>query len=58
MGRDESAPCDSWGKLKVLDNVWVADASVMPTAGDRHPTLTLLAHAARVADSVARWLQR
>lgn len=56
MGRDDSFPCDPWGRLRALDNVWVADASVMPTAGDRHPTLTLLAHALRAADSVSRFL--
>jgi choline dehydrogenase-like flavoprotein len=55
--RDESA-CDEWGRLRALRNVWVADASVMPTAGDRHPTLTLLAHALRVAWSLRRWLRR
>jgi len=35
-----------------------ADASVMPTAGDRHPTLTVLAHALRAADNVGRYLAR
>ncbi len=45
---------DARGRLRALGNVWVADASAMPTAGDRHPTLTLLANAARVADAVAR----
>lgn len=49
MGRDESAPCDPWGRLRALSNVWIADASAMPSSGDRHPTLTLLAHAYRVA---------
>lgn len=57
MGPGPDAVCDAWGKLRSLENVWVADASAMPTAGDRHPTLTLLAHAARAADSVARWLR-
>jgi choline dehydrogenase-like flavoprotein len=41
------------GRLHALSNVWVADASVMPTAGDRHPTLTLLANASRIAHAVA-----
>jgi choline dehydrogenase-like flavoprotein len=45
---------DEAGRLRALANVWVADASWMPTAGDRHPTLTLLAHALRVARSVTR----
>jgi len=50
--------CDRFGRLHALDNVWIADASVMPTAGDRHPTLTILAHALRAADNVARFLAR
>lgn len=56
MGLDPRHPCDPWGRLRALDNVWIADASVMPTAGDRHPTLTLLAHSLRAADSVAAYL--
>ena len=52
MGRSDDAACDPRGRLRALDNVWIADASVMPTPGDRHPTLTLLAHAWRVAEAV------
>lgn len=58
MGRDEAAPCDPWGRLRGGASVWIADASAMPTAGDRHPTLTLLAHALRAADDVGRHLSR
>lgn len=54
MGRSEEFPCDPFGRLRSLSNVWLADASVFPSAGDRHPTLTLLAHALRMAGSVAR----
>jgi choline dehydrogenase-like flavoprotein len=57
MGNDEAAPCDRWGRLRSFANVWIADASVFPSSGDRHPTLTVLAHAERVARRVAtlRW---
>ncbi len=58
MGLDEASVCDAFGRLRALENVWIADASVMPTAGDRHPTLTLLAHALRAADNVGRYLAR
>lgn len=58
MGRDPSAPCDPWGRFREADNLWIADASAMPTAGDRHPTLTLAAHALRAAHDVARHLSR
>lgn len=51
------APCDPWGRVRALDNVWVADASALPSAGDRHPTLTILAHALRAAGSAGRWLE-
>ena len=56
MGEDEGAPCDPQGRLRALDNVWIADASALPTAGDRHPTLTVLAHALRAADAAAEYL--
>jgi choline dehydrogenase-like flavoprotein len=45
---------DGEGRLRALGNVWIADASTMPTSGDRHPTLTLLANATRTADAIAR----
>lgn len=48
----EGAPTDPWGRLRALSNVWIADASALPTAGDRHPTLTVLAHALRAAADV------
>lgn len=53
MGTSESSPCDATGRLRALANVWIADASALRTAGDRHPTLTILAHARRVANAMA-----
>jgi choline dehydrogenase-like flavoprotein len=58
MGREDSTPCDAHGRLRGLENVWIADASVFPTSGDRHPTLTVLAHAIRAAASVRDSLAR
>jgi choline dehydrogenase-like flavoprotein len=58
MGRSDDAPCDPHGHLRAIDNVWIADASVFPSAGDRHPTLTILAHALRVARDVRRHLMQ
>jgi gluconate 5-dehydrogenase len=52
MATDRSAPCDPRGRLRALPSVWVADASVFPSGGDCHPTLTVVAHALRVAESV------
>lgn len=57
MGTSYDSPCNPKGRLNVLQNVWVADASVFPSAGDRHPTLTILALALRTATSVAEWLE-
>jgi choline dehydrogenase-like flavoprotein len=54
MGSGEHFPCDPHGRLRGLANVWIADASVFPSAGDRHPTLTLLAHTLRTVHSVLR----
>jgi choline dehydrogenase-like flavoprotein len=56
MGADPRAPCDPWGRLRSAPAIWIADASVFPSAGDCHPTLTVLAHALRVAESVDRAL--
>jgi choline dehydrogenase-like flavoprotein len=52
MGAEASSPCDPHGALRATPRVWLADASVFPSGGDTHPTLTVLAHALRVARSV------
>jgi choline dehydrogenase-like flavoprotein len=57
MGTSIDSPCNPSGRLNVLHNVWVADASVFPSAGDRHPTLTILALAMRATTSAAEWLE-
>jgi choline dehydrogenase-like flavoprotein len=56
MGPGLDSVTDGWGRVRELANVWVADAAALPTSGDRHPTLTVLAHALRAADDVARQL--
>ena len=52
MDRGVDSACNAWGRLRPLDNLWLADASVLPSAGDRNPTLTVLAHASRVGATV------
>lgn len=55
MGRDpKTSVTDPMGRVRGAAGLYVADASVFPTGGDRHPTLTLLALAARTADSIVR----
>jgi len=56
MGVEAPAPCTPEGQVRALQNVWVADAATMPTSGDRHPTLTILAQAMRAADACHRAL--
>jgi choline dehydrogenase-like flavoprotein len=52
MGDRDGDPCRFGGRTRWINNVWIADASVFPTPGDCHPTLTVLAHAHTVADDV------
>jgi choline dehydrogenase-like flavoprotein len=55
MGNDpNTSVTDAMGRVRGTDGLYVADTSVFPTGGDRHPTLTLLALAARTADSIVR----
>jgi choline dehydrogenase-like flavoprotein len=43
---------DSYGAVFGVKGLYIADASVMPTALDRHPTLTIIALALRTADRI------
>jgi choline dehydrogenase-like flavoprotein len=55
MGLDpRTSVTDPWGAVRGTRGLFVADASVMPTGGDRHPTLTILALAARTAARITR----
>jgi choline dehydrogenase-like flavoprotein len=57
MGKSDAFPCDPHGRLRTLPNVFIADASVFPSAGDCHPTLTTLAHTCHMTKEVQRWLR-
>ncbi len=51
MGDDPSTSVvDRWCRSHEVPNLWIADASTMPTNGGYNPTLTILANAYRVAD--------
>jgi choline dehydrogenase-like flavoprotein len=55
MGRNRSeGVTDPWGAVYGVQGLYIADASVMPTALDRHPTLTVVALALRTADRVVK----
>ncbi len=47
MGEADACPADSWGKLKGASNVWLSDASLMPSSPGVNPQGTLLALARR-----------
>jgi choline dehydrogenase-like flavoprotein len=54
MGEDPaSSACDRDGRLHGSPNVYVADASLLPTNGSVNPGLTTMANAWRVADALA-----
>ncbi len=50
----ESSVVNEQGKAHALKNLYIADASFMPTSGGTNPSLTIAAHALRVADLLAR----
>jgi choline dehydrogenase-like flavoprotein len=51
MGADPaSSVTDAWGRCHDLENLYIADASVMPSVGAVNPALTVMAHALRVSD--------
>jgi choline dehydrogenase-like flavoprotein len=42
--------CDSDHRTWAVPNLFVADGSVLPTAGSAHPALTIMALASRLAE--------
>jgi choline dehydrogenase-like flavoprotein len=57
MGADpRSAPLDAEGRFRGLDNLFVADASALPTSAGVNPALTIGANAFRVGAALARTL--
>jgi len=55
MGDDPSkSVVDRWCRSHEVPNLWLVDASFMPTNGGYNPTLTILANAYRVADHMIR----
>lgn len=53
MGTDpKNSVTDAMGRVRGTRGLYISDTSIFPTGGDRHPTLTLLALAARIADGI------
>ena len=54
MGKDAAtAPVDPVGRFRGLDNLWIADGSVLPLSAGVNPSLTIAATALRTADFLA-----
>lgn len=52
-GADEQlCPVDETGRLRGVDGVWVADASILPSCPEVNPQLSIMALALAVADEV------
>lgn len=49
-GEIESCPVDSFGKLKMLENIYICDASIIPSAPGTNPQATIMAMVARNLD--------
>jgi choline dehydrogenase-like flavoprotein len=53
-GADEQVcPVDKTGRLRGIDGVWVADASILPSCPEVNPQLSIMALALGVAEEVA-----
>jgi choline dehydrogenase-like flavoprotein len=48
-----SAPLDPWCRFRGVENLFVVDASFMPTGGGVNPSLTIAANALRVGEAIA-----
>ena len=51
-GDAQVCPVDETGRLRGVDGVWVADASILPSCPEVNPQLSIMAMALAVADEV------
>jgi choline dehydrogenase-like flavoprotein len=50
MGQDVlTSVTDEFGQVHQAENLWIADASVFPSSTDKNPSMTISAHALRMA---------
>ena len=50
---EQLCPVDEHGRLRGVDGVWVADASILPSSPEVNPQLSIMALALAVADEVS-----
>ncbi len=59
MGNDaRTSVVDRWGRTHDVPNLFITDSSVFVTGGAAHPTLTLMALAARTAEYMVKLFKR
>ncbi|HWF30086.1 MAG TPA: GMC family oxidoreductase [Mycobacterium sp.] len=51
-GDEQRCPVDETGRLRGVDGVWVADASILPSCPEVNPQVSIMALALAVADEV------
>jgi choline dehydrogenase-like flavoprotein len=52
-GADEQrCPVDQTGRLRGVDGVWIADASILPSCPEVNPQVSIMALALAVADEI------
>jgi choline dehydrogenase-like flavoprotein len=57
MGSDPAtSPLDAWGAFRGVENLYVADGSVLPRSGGVNPSLTIAANALRTGERIAATL--
>jgi choline dehydrogenase-like flavoprotein len=49
-----TAPLDPWCRFRGIEDLYVVDASFMPTGGGVNPSLTIAANALRVGEAIAK----
>jgi choline dehydrogenase-like flavoprotein len=52
-GDEQLCPVDATGRLRGVDGVWVADASILPSSPEVNPQISIMALALAVADEIA-----
>jgi choline dehydrogenase-like flavoprotein len=59
MGQDpRRSALNAWNQMHEVKNVWVVDGSSFTTAGEKNPTLTILALAWRATDRLAEEIRK
>ena len=59
MGKDpKQSVLNGWGQMHNVKNVFVTDASCMPSIGCQNPTLTIMAITARAADYAVKEMKK